>query len=177
MKPEDSPTFKVSSRNGFGRHRPNASASCLAAVRPTLPVLAFAGMLLTPVLAGRRRPRGAPQSTLFICISGPALAFARAFAADALTFSQSVGSRAHPVRLADLGQGRRPSNRASRRLTQQTRPGRRIRVSPLLLLRLPVPVMAHYRRENFLLSLLGSNPSLDLGPLAGFQILIVLEEV
>jgi len=47
----------------------------------------------------------------------------------------------------------------------------------LVLLRLPVPVMADYRRENFLLSLLGSNPSFDLGPLAGFQILIVLEEV
>jgi hypothetical protein len=37
--------------------------------------------------------------------------------------------------------------------------------------------MARYRGENFFLSLLGPHPSFDLGPLAGFQILIVLEEV
>jgi hypothetical protein len=45
---------------------------------------------------------GAPPTTLGTFRSGPALALAQAFAADALTFGQRAGSRAHPVRRPDF---------------------------------------------------------------------------
>jgi hypothetical protein len=52
-------------------------------------------------LARRRRVRGVPPITCMIRNSGPALNLARAFALHALTFSQRIGSRAHPTRLPD----------------------------------------------------------------------------
>jgi hypothetical protein len=70
-------------------------------VRPQLPVASFAGVHLTPAPARHRRPRGAPPNTHFTCYGGPALGSVWAFAPHALTFSQRVGSRAHPTRLPD----------------------------------------------------------------------------
>ena len=57
-------------------------------------------MRLTP-LFGRRQPKGAPPRTRLLHGGGPALAHARAFARNAMTFSQPVASHAHPLRLPD----------------------------------------------------------------------------
>ncbi len=81
---------------------PTPKAIFILAASPTR-VRQWPGCSGFPCPRPARRLRGAPPDTRFTCDGGPALASSRAFAADALTFSQRVGSRAHPSRLLASG--------------------------------------------------------------------------